>query len=221
MRIKIKKILLDNRWLLIPYVLAFAGCIFVLCFTHKGDTNLAVNALHTHFLDGFFKFMTGFGTFAYIGPCLLVMCLFSWRIALTGAVSAGFSSLFTQFCKHVVWPDSPRPKIHFAEILQDLHLIDGVHLHASHSFPSGHTTGAFALFCVMALFCKRPGWKVFFLLMAVTVAYSRLYLMQHFLIDVTVGSFIGMLAAVLSFWWLIQYRQSWLDKSALQLFHRK
>lgn len=41
-------------------------------------------------------------------------------------------------------------------------MVDGVHLHSAHSFPSGHATGAFAVFMVLALIVKNPFWKVFF-----------------------------------------------------------
>ncbi len=212
---KLGKILKDNSWFLIPYALMLIACVIILCTVPKNDIHLAINSLHSPFWDHFFKWTTEMGAFVVIGPAILVMCFFSWRMGIVGALASAFSSLGTQFGKHVLWPVSPRPKVVFSDILQELHLVDGVRLHSSHSFPSGHTTGAFALFCVCILFAKKPGWKLFFMMLAFIVAYSRMYLSQHFLIDVTVGSFIGTTAAILTFWWISQYRQAWWDKSIL------
>ena len=58
-------------------------------------------------------------------------------------------------------------------------------------------------------------------MMAIIVAYSRMYLSQHFLIDVTVGSFIGSIAAVLAFWWISHYRKAWLEKSLSDVIFNK
>lgn len=214
---KLGKILKDNIWFLVPYGVLMCCCIVILCMVPKNDIHLAINSLHGPFWDQFFKWATEMGSFSVIGPCLLLMCFFSWRMGIVGALSTGLSALGTQFGKRIIWPVSPRPKVVFSDILQDLHLVEGVRLHSTHSFPSGHTTGAFALFCVCILFAKKPFWKVFFTILAIIVAYSRMYLSQHFLIDVTVGSFIGSLGAVMAFWWISQYKQEWLEMSLLTL----
>ncbi|MBS1563115.1 MAG: phosphatase PAP2 family protein, partial [Bacteroidetes bacterium] len=65
------------------------------------------------------------------------------------------------------------------------------------SFPSGHTTSAFALATILALHATKKGWGVFFLLLAVGVAYSRIYLGQHFLPDVTMGAILGTVSGLL------------------------
>ncbi len=208
---RMKNILKNNRWFLIPYLLILAICICFLCSNSKESIHLAINQHYSNFGDVFFRYLTYCGEFTVIGPVCLLLIFFSYRNALITAAATALAPLGTQFCKHVVWPVSPRPKVVFQDV--QLHLVDGVHLHSSHSFPSGHATGAFALFCCLAIFAKKPYWKLFYLSIAVLTAYSRLYLSQHFLIDVTVGSFIGCLFAVLCAWWISQYRQSWLDKS--------
>ena len=218
---KLGKVLKDNLWFLIPYGIVLLFCIIILCCVPKNDIHLAINSLHGPFWDQFFKWTTEMGSFSVIGPCLLLMCFCSWRMAIVGALSTGLSALGTQIGKHIIWPVSPRPKVVFSEILQDLHLVEGVRLHSSHSFPSGHTTGAFALFCVFILFAKKPFWKCVFMMLAIIVAYSRMYLSQHFLIDVTVGSFIGSIAAVLAFWWISHYRKAWLEKSLADVIFNK
>ena len=219
---KLTEILKSNRLLLAAYGAALAACIVWLCCGSKADIFLAINADFGKAVDGLMRLVSNGGTFTVIGPVCLILLLFvSCRKGLAATAAVCLSPVVTQFGKRVVWPDAPRPKILIEQLLAQnpdlqIHLVDGVHLHSSHSFPSGHTTGAFALFGTLALMAKKPLWKLFWLLLACLVGYSRMYLSQHFLIDVTVGSFIGMTAAVLCWWWLQHYRASWLDRPLIR-----
>jgi len=183
------------------YMLALVGSITVLVLFEKQTIHLSINKLNNGFFDGFFKVVTEFGAFPFIAALTVATLFFRFRIALTAIASSLFAVVLTQFGKRVIWPDSPRPKVLFSG-LDSFHVVEGVHLHSTHSFPSGHTSGAFALFLVLILYTKSPCLKVLFLLAALLVAYSRMYLSQHFLIDVTAGSFIGLISALLAYWWL-------------------
>ncbi|HWY36960.1 MAG TPA: phosphatase PAP2 family protein, partial [Bacteroidia bacterium] len=74
-----------------------------------------------------------------------------------------------------------------------LTLIEGMReeQHIHHSFPSGHATAAFALFFCLAFFAGKSSSKALYFLLALTVAFSRVYLSQHFFEDITAGSFIA------------------------------
>lgn len=65
------------------------------------------------------------------------------------------------------------------------------------SFPSGHTLasfeGAFGLFL-----CHRK-WGIPAIILAACIAFSRLYLMVHYPIDVVTGAILGILFAVLAY----------------------
>jgi len=183
------------------YAFAFVGSLFVVLSFDKYDIHLTINRLNNLFLDGFFKVVTEFGAFPLIAAILVASLFFRFRIALTIAASSLIAVVLTQVGKRLIWPESPRPKVLFGD-LDAFHVVDGVHLHSSHSFPSGHTSGAFALFIVLILYAKSPWLKLFFLVAAMLVAYSRMYLSQHFLVDVTAGSFIGVVSALLAYWWL-------------------
>lgn len=61
------------------------------------------------------------------------------------------------------------------------------------SFPSGHTTAAFALSTVLAEGVDEPSWqrRVFFYSLGATTAYARMYGNNHWLSDTVLGASIG------------------------------
>jgi membrane-associated phospholipid phosphatase len=107
------------------------------------------------------------------------------------------SALFTQMMK--TFFSMPRPK-QFFNPGQYAYFIDGVTHIGFSSFPSGHATSIFTLATMLALFEKNKRWNVCYLIAGVAVGYSRIYLGQHFLGDVIVGSLIGVLVSVLVYW---------------------
>jgi membrane-associated phospholipid phosphatase len=59
------------------------------------------------------------------------------------------------------------------------------------SFPSGHSTSAFAICTVMAKSMENNWWKTFWYGTAVMVGASRIYHNRHWLTDTVLGGFIG------------------------------
>mgnify|MGYP000920111285 CR=1 FL=1 len=94
-------------------------------------------------------------------------------------------------------------------VLKDykLNFVDGVEILNYHSFPSGHTTFAFAIFTSFAFIYQKPLQQIFFLFCALLVAFSRIYLLQHFLRDTIVGSMIGFVCAFVLFYMLISKKE--------------
>ena len=61
-------------------------------------------------------------------------------------------------------------------------------------------------FCVtLSLYIKRNNWSLFLIVIAFLVGFSRIYLTQHFLIDVLVGALIGSLIALLTYNYLEKF----------------
>ena len=80
-----------------------------------------------------------------------------------------------------------------------LHFVPNIDVHSHYSFPSGHTATIFCIALFLSLVIRRKMVAVALLLLALTVSYSRIYLLQHFLMDVAAGSLIG-IVVVLLFW---------------------
>ncbi|MFN8353782.1 MAG: phosphatase PAP2 family protein [Spirosomataceae bacterium] len=159
----------------------------------------AINQWHSESADVFFKYMTelGDGWFA----CVVIVGLFFYAKPLAGIAGVSFlsSALVAQALKRVFFDEVVRPSKYFEGQWSDYHRVTGVELLSDNSFPSGHTTSAFAVFCLLALVLPNKRWGGFLLIMACLVGYSRMYLFQHFMIDVYAGSVIGTSTAVVVF----------------------
>lgn len=102
--------------------------------------------------------------------------------------------LVSSFFKFVLFPDVPRPSIFF-EGHKILALVDGVQMLDLNSFPSGHSIAAFALGTFISLMLQKNSYSLMLFVMASLTALSRVYLAQHFLIDIMAGSLIGIIIA--------------------------
>jgi len=116
--------------------------------------------------------------------------------------------------KHGIFDQVARP-IKYIANSDALHRVAGVEIHTMHSFPSGHTQTVFLLFTFLAFMCKRTYGAYFLLLLAVFVGLSRVYLLQHFFIDIWFGSLIGYSIPVL-LWVLVFKHYSWPQNSVWQ-----
>ena len=70
------------------------------------------------------------------------------------------------------------------------------HAYHSHSFPSGHTTAAFAYAGVLCLYVRHRGATAAALVVALGVGVSRMAVGVHWPLDVTAGAGLGWLCAL-------------------------
>jgi membrane-associated phospholipid phosphatase len=168
---------------------------YILAFVPKGEEVYLLSALHTDYGDFFFKYFTHLGD--GIAAIFFSLIFFAFRfyngllILSSYAVSGAVASVM----KHFIFSDILRP-INVLDVSR-LKFVEGVEVHGAMSFPSGHTTSAFALFFALSLIFENKYWTVFFFLCAVLVAVSRMYLCQHFFIDTYTGSFIGIISCLI------------------------
>lgn len=203
------------------------GCFIILgglylALTNKTDAIFFFSENRSPLLDSAFRFITKLGEgpmYFMIGIAALTVRLrYSLAVALTGltvmAFSFGLKSLFA----------IDRPAAFFAKqnLTEQLSFVPGVDLHTgATSFPSGHAMSAFALYSLLALLLpsqKRYALPLF--LLALLIAVSRLYLVQHFWPDVYVGGIIGAGLAMLWYGLLGDTGEGWMDRSVLQVFQK-
>lgn len=208
---KLRSLLFENRQFLIGYLLCFLGGLAFLLYAGKANSFLYLNPYHNRVPDWFFTWFTylGDGLFTVVVILLLVY----WRRFATAceALSAFLlSALFAQIFK--AFFSMPRPREYFnkGEYTGAYnHFIEGVTGRGFSSFPSGHSTSIFALITVLALIEPNRRYKLLYLLVGVSVGYSRIYLGQHFLPDVLAGSMLGLLTAVSVHWLLSDRFRGW------------
>jgi len=178
----------------ICFLLFIASAVFLFIET-KAVGYLTLVPYHHKWLDVFFTWFTYLGDGLFI--LLLAMFLIVRKIKWTGiAVIATYaiSGILSQSVKYFF--PSPRPAVFFREAGMDFYEIPGVTLMKSMaSFPSGHTASAFALMATLVLCYPRSRWNLLWLLLAVLIGYSRMYLGNHFLLDVLCGAMLGVLSA--------------------------
>ncbi|AEI49620.1 phosphatase PAP2 family protein [Runella slithyformis] len=189
------KLLRTNWPFWIPYCLFLMGLGTAQLLYRQGIISLEVNRYSNPYADLFFKYITHLGDGAFVIAAGLVMLYRSRYKGILILLSYAVSGIFAQLIKNFGFPKEPRPAEYFSGMMQHLHTVEGVELSHWNSFPSGHTTSAFAFFALITFWVKSPFLKFLCLAAAVTVGFSRMYLMQHFLIDVYAGSLLGTLTA--------------------------
>ena len=189
---------------------------FLLILMGKSAAFISLNSYHPLWLNVFFVNYTFMGDGIFAIALIIVYILFFKKKKEALALLYAFllSGLAVQIIKNIV--NAPRPKLFF-EQGQYLFFLDGVSLSNNSSFPSGHTATAFAIATVMILFLKTKNWQIPILLVTSLVGYSRIYLAQHFLMDVLIGACIGTLSGVLAFYLVKNFKGI---KMAFKKMHR-
>lgn len=185
----------SEKYFLIPFVIIWIVGLIFWVITDKVGMHLVLNGFHTSVLDVFFKYFTQVGGWV---PCAVggVLLLFrKWKIATVVLVGQLIATLITTPIKRII--RAPRPFVILSELGIDFPMVEGVDLHSTLSFPSGHTSAAFAFCFAVALFCTKWWQKMLCLLVAIFCGYSRIYLSQHFLEDVLAGSVVGVVSILL------------------------
>jgi membrane-associated phospholipid phosphatase len=210
----VKAILKANTAFLLPYSIFLIVAVLFMVANSKGDTHLEFNAFHAPFFDVFFSIVTHLGDGILAVFMVLILVLVKYRWALLVGLSVFLSSAITQTLKHTIFDDVVRPK-KFFEGISDLYFVPGIDNHLYNSFPSGHTTCAFSLFFALAVMVATKKYKFLFLIFAILIGYSRIYLSQHFLEDVSAGSLIGILVTIVVGYYIQKSKKHWMEKSLM------
>ncbi|WP_447641218.1 MULTISPECIES: phosphatase PAP2 family protein [Chitinophagaceae] len=195
---RVREILNRISGFLWPYLFLVSACVLIkLTFTKK-EIYFYINSLHFHLGDLFFPLVTQLGSSTFALVATLVLLLFvSYRSSFLLGTAYLFSAAVNFPLKYIF--HSARPYVYFQDMHSHMYFVPGIDVLANYySFPSGHTVCAFTGAVVASYLCKQKVGS-FFLLAAILVGYSRMYMSQHFYEDVLAGSIVG---AVLTITWL-------------------
>lgn len=215
------RIFSKNGFLFAAYMLIFFSSLYFLHQLGKKETHLFLTSFHGCFPDHVMRFFTLFGDGLFMVLVGLLLFFRQIRYGLIIVSSFIASSLFVQFLKRIPFAECKRPVAWFQEMGIEIYRIGGVEYHSAFSFPSGHTTTAFALFFGLAFFVKNNGLKILFLLMAIATGFSRIYLSQHFLGDVLAGSVLGIFSAIIMEAIFKKSKVEWMDENIITLIRKK
>lgn len=150
--------------------------------------------LHSDILTPIMRFITSLGNGGILWILLALLCLIFPKTRRCGLAMA-IALILCLICGNMILkPLIQRIRPYDANPLVQL-LIPAL---SDFSFPSGHTYSAFAGASVIFAYHKKSG--VAALILAVLIAFSRLYFYVHFPTDVLAGVFLGIAFAALSVW---------------------
>lgn len=190
-------------------ITAAVGLYFIITSFIIGKTDffLLLNIDLGSTADYFFRFWTNMGDgILWVAVALLFVKYRKKKLPLLIA-TISLSTLITQVIKNFVFPEILRPTAAIADI-QLIHTVTGVELLTANSFPSGHTASAFSIYLLGCLLIKSSWVIPVGFVYAILVGYSRVYLAQHFPIDVGAG----MITAVITLLISILIQKQWEKK---------
>jgi len=165
----------------------------------KNEFFLVINGDLGTAADYFLGVFTNFGDGSMWVVALLVTLFIlkkpkAWPLMVSGFV---ISTILTQVPKNFIVPGTPRPwsAITNHNLIHRVSFVEPLHMS---SFPSGHTMTAFTIYLTFCLLLHKNWWLYAGLVYAVLVGYSRIYLAQHFPLDVGAGIIGGIISTWLS-----------------------
>jgi len=188
-----KRIIVENKWFLLPWLLWIIALSVYVAMMPKGATTLWINERHTPILDFIFKWLTWLGDGLTVGIICILLLFVQYRAALFATVVSVVNLILTGVLKQYF--DVPRPATFFDNI--DLHFVEGVRTYYHLSFPSGHTSAAFCIYLSLAIIAKNKYLGLLFFVIAIGVAHSRVYLLQHFEEDLIFGAALAVAETVI------------------------
>lgn len=190
----ISELISENYYFFVPYAVFLVIVAIILTQINKGDAVIYFNDWRGSYWDSIFKLYSSLGEGLYFGLFLVVIGIYRFKYAVMGVSLYFASGAVSQILKMIF--HIPRPKVFF-EGTDLVTYVPDFEIWASNSFPSGHATAGFTFFLYIALISRNRAISFVCLLMASMVAVSRVYLVQHFLIDIYVGSIIGVVVTTL------------------------
>jgi membrane-associated phospholipid phosphatase len=191
-----RKLIHEHRFFLGVFAIYIVVGAFGFLIYKQGAETLFFDRHHSLVRDRLFIFTTHLAeglTLTLIGVVLFFARLKYFFLYL---IDLAVVSIVITVLKVNFFPERVRPALFFSGQYK-LHFAAGIPVLTVYSFPSGHTAVAFAVAFLLAIFIKRTWVSMVLLCIALLVGLSRMYLMEHFWIDVYFGSLTGILITLL------------------------
>lgn len=162
------------------------------------------------FFTPFFELISFFGKG---GICLILLSLAlllyrpTRRFGTAMLLGVTIGAIFTNLVLKVAIA-RPRPYADQSSLFYQLWLTVGQNVESDKSFPSGHTTAAFACMTPVVIMGK-PKYKIAALVFAILMGIARIYLVVHYPSDVLAGLFVGVFAGSLATLIAAKLPRSW------------
>lgn len=200
MKFSVYTVIRQIKTFFIPYLFILLPCLIIKLLFTKPQIYFTVNSWHFAFADVFFTWYTHVGDGLTCVLFTLILLCFNYRWGFLMGTSYAITSLLAQGLKFLF--DMPRPIIYFKNEVSRMYLVKGVEMLETHSFPSGHSISAFSMAVIFTYITPKKSWGLLFLGVAFLVAYSRVYLSEHFFQDVTAGSVVGVFVTIFWLSWI-------------------
>jgi membrane-associated phospholipid phosphatase len=199
------KILLCQNSIFLTVVFTSLLIVWLAIFQFSNtDLFLIVNANNTIALDYLFYGITYLGDGLFSVGIILVLLFLNRKQGILYFSIFIFSGAVAQILKFT-FSYIPRPAKVLESSISQLHWVLNSPVQHWHSFPSGHTITSFSLAFFISKTFNNKWLQCLWAVLALSVAYSRVYLFQHFPIDVIVGAIIGLLCA----WFIMAIPKFW------------
>jgi membrane-associated phospholipid phosphatase len=167
----------------------------------RGPDVILINGLHNPVLDTVFTYVTRLGEGWILVPLFVFSLFRRFTYSLGCLIVAAGHGILSSIIKRLIFPHVMRP----AGVLDNdlLYFVPGVEVHTHNAFPSGHTATIFCTAVFASLLFRNRTAAIVLMLVALLVGISRIYLLQHFLLDVAGGALLGTAVSLVT-WYLIE-----------------
>lgn len=156
--------------------------------------NFVYNHLQFSVLNKPMVFITTISECGFIWMILICFLMASKKYRKIGIIAA-FAFLLCRIEVQMIKPLVKRPR----PFIELTYLKIFISKPSSYSFPSGHAISSFATIGVIIKMIDNIRYKIFLIITALLVSFSRLYLLLHYPSDLLAGLVLGLISSKISF----------------------
>lgn len=153
-----------------------------------------LQTIHTPLLDNILAFITSLGNAGIIWIVLAVVLLILPKTRKTGIIVAAALLMDLVLCNLILKNLVARVRPYDVNTAITILIKKPLDF----SFPSGHTAASFAAMTALFLAKMKKAW-IAALVLAVLIAFSRLYFYVHYPTDVLGGAVVGILSGIIGY----------------------